>query len=113
MTPEELDAIDPTCIDSVTGDRLLHTIKQMQIQGETLVRAYEDQVHKRVALWLAIAQDDAAEAALKVRPETLRSASLTEPTCCSVISERVTVVIACGMSCGSCNCLVVRVWVAR
>jgi hypothetical protein len=50
----------------VTGDRLLHTIKQMQVQGETLVRAYEDQLHKRVALWLAIAQDDAAEAALLI-----------------------------------------------
>src|SRR6185369_13466878 len=52
-------------------------------------------------------------AALKERPETLRSASRSELASCSSISERVTVVIACGTSCGSCTILPTRVLVAR
>jgi len=52
-------------------------------------------------------------AALKVIPETLRIASRSEPTCCSSSSALVTVVIACGILCGSCSTLPTRVRVAR
>lgn len=63
MTDEEIDAIDPAFIDSVTGDRLLAELRRERARGDHLADGYASYVHAKITLWLACIQDEPAEAA--------------------------------------------------
>ena len=63
LSPEEVDAIDPTSIDSVTGDRLVHTIRSLRDHMGFLETMFSASSNMKVALWLADVQGELAEAA--------------------------------------------------
>ena len=59
----DLDAIDPTCIDSVTGDSLIAELRRTRETMGWLSRSYGRLVHNQIAVWLAVIQGEPAEAA--------------------------------------------------
>lgn len=62
LTEEELDAIDPTCVDSVTADRLIHSLRTARKHVIREMEASYSHLHMLISVWLAAAQDDRAEA---------------------------------------------------
>lgn len=59
----DLDAIDPTCIDSVTGDRLIAELRRTRESVEMWGQSYARLVQDQIAVWLAVIQGEPAEAA--------------------------------------------------
>lgn len=63
LTPEEVDAIDPAFIDSVTGDRLIEALRSARSALEMTAGSHATAIHGQVALWLADQQGELEEAA--------------------------------------------------